>query len=207
MQLYIIRHGQSTNNASLPRVVDPPLTPLGEEQSRRAAIALQAVGLNALYASPMRRALATALPISEATGLPVRVNPDLCEEDGLGEHPGMTRDQIAAMLNNCLLPDSVTHQGWWFRPPEGPEQVAARARLVADHLQSLYLCSGGQRAAVVTHGTFASYLLRAFLGVSPDNRFHFFHNNAGISLIEFRPDCLFLRHLNRLDHLRPELIT
>jgi broad specificity phosphatase PhoE len=207
MLLYIIRHGQSTNNANLPRVVDPPLTPLGEEQSRRAAEALQGIGLTALHASPMRRALATALPISETVGLPVRVTPDLCEEDGLGKHSGMTRAEIAAMMTACEIPDSITEQGWWFRQQEGPEQVAARAREVAANLQSLYLNNGSERVAVVTHGTFASYLIRAFIAVSHDNRFHFLHNNAGISLIEFRPDYTFLRQLNRLDHLSPELVT
>jgi probable phosphoglycerate mutase len=207
MHLYIVRHGQSTNNANLPRVTDPPLTPLGEEQSRRAARALQSAGLTALHASPMRRALATALPISAAVGLPVRVTPDLCEENGLGEHPGMTRDEIAAMLPACEIPDSVTAQGWWFRRQEGPEQAAARARAAASRLQSLYQQNGDERVAVVTHGTFASYLLRALIAVPSDSRLHFFHDNAGISLIEFRPNVTFLRYLNRLDHLSPELVS
>lgn len=207
MHLYIVRHGQSTNNANLPRVADPPLTPLGEEQARRAARALQSVGLTALHASPMRRALETALPISAAIGLPVRVTPDLCEEDGLGEHPGMTRDQIAAMLTNCEIPDTVTAQGWWFRKQEGPDQVAARARAVANHLQSLYPQNGDERVAVVTHGTFASYLIRALIAIAPDSRLHFSHNNASISLIELRSDQILLRYLNRLDHLSRELVS
>ena len=33
MELYLIRHGQSTNNAGLPHVADPPLSDLGKQQA------------------------------------------------------------------------------------------------------------------------------------------------------------------------------
>ncbi len=108
MELYIIRHGQSTNNVTMmadpfAREADPPLTELGQEQAERLAAYLaggpnledrvmQMPGergvprghkLTRLLCSPMRRALQTAQPLSAALGLPVEVWVDLHEHGGL----------------------------------------------------------------------------------------------------------------------------
>jgi broad specificity phosphatase PhoE len=65
MELYLIRHGQSTNNAAQDpwttnRVADPPLTELGRQQAQSTAESLKDKTIAALYCSPYRRALATA---------------------------------------------------------------------------------------------------------------------------------------------------
>ena len=60
MELYLIRHGQSTNNAGLPHIADPPLSNLGKQQAYYAGKALQREGISRVYCSPMLRALQTA---------------------------------------------------------------------------------------------------------------------------------------------------
>ena len=60
MELYLIRHGQSTNNAGLPHVADPPLSNLGKQQAYYVGKALQRARISRLYCSPMLRALQTA---------------------------------------------------------------------------------------------------------------------------------------------------
>lgn len=109
MELYLIRHGQSYNNAVLEyesqRVPDPELTEIGHQQAQCVAeflatspnledIALMANGrkesaphprhrITHLYASPMHRALQTAKPISAALGLKVEVWIDTHEVGGI----------------------------------------------------------------------------------------------------------------------------
>ncbi len=97
MELFIIRHAQSTNNA-LPdeslRVVDPPLTEIGRRQAELVAAYLARstdrstapcesepsngapiggngcyFGIKRIYVSAMQRALETAEPIGRALGL------------------------------------------------------------------------------------------------------------------------------------------
>ncbi|MBI5671526.1 MAG: histidine phosphatase family protein [Chloroflexi bacterium] len=112
MDLYIIRHGQSTNNVigdssadyEARREADPPLTDLGKQQAEAVARYLaegenleawaelpqsqrqdvpRGFGLTHLYASPMLRALQTAQPIARAFGLPVEVWIELHEHGGM----------------------------------------------------------------------------------------------------------------------------
>ena len=115
MELYIIRHAQSTNNAlrdQRERVSDPPLTEIAERQAQLVADHLanglnfastmgesdeatgaysqKGFGLTRLYCSAMWRALQTAEPISEALGLSPEVWVDIHEHGGifLDHHDG-----------------------------------------------------------------------------------------------------------------------
>lgn len=109
MELYIIRHGQSANNAvgedQHLRVQDPELTAIGHRQAQHVADFLQhginlerlvlippetperdqpqAFGLTHLYCSAMHRALQTAQPIGTALGLPPHVWLDIHEHGGI----------------------------------------------------------------------------------------------------------------------------
>jgi 2,3-bisphosphoglycerate-dependent phosphoglycerate mutase len=108
VELYIIRHAQSTNN-TLPdmrnRVKDPALTELGYRQAEIVAQHLasgtnlvplmgateedtsvrqrQGYGLTRLYCSAMLRALQTAKPIGEALDLAPQVWVDIHEHGGI----------------------------------------------------------------------------------------------------------------------------
>jgi 2,3-bisphosphoglycerate-dependent phosphoglycerate mutase len=105
MQLYFIRHAQSTNNAlwdatqsNCGRSDDPELTPMGREQARRLGVFLSTgnprggyvedhqfagFGLTHLYCSLMSRSIETAWAVSQATGLPLEAWIDLHEEGGM----------------------------------------------------------------------------------------------------------------------------
>ena len=99
MELFLIRHGQSANNALADmtlRVEDPLLTPAGELQAERAAQHLAARRhlhadardaarpiLDQLYCSPMLRAMQTARPIARALGVPYEVWVDIHEIGGI----------------------------------------------------------------------------------------------------------------------------
>ena len=108
MELYIIRHGQSTNNALTDmrdRVMDPPLTELGHRQARAVAQHLASgvnpemsvgvseedtsvrrrhgYGITRIYCSAMHRALQTAHPIGEALGIAPEVWVDIHEHGGI----------------------------------------------------------------------------------------------------------------------------
>jgi broad specificity phosphatase PhoE len=106
MELYIIRHGQSTNNALTNREdrgCDPPLTDLGRRQAEILAQHLKTsiqsehsstehgygakslcqYDITRLYCSPMWRALQTAQPIGMALGLTPEVWIDIHEWGGI----------------------------------------------------------------------------------------------------------------------------
>jgi len=107
MQLYFIRHAQSTNNAlwaqtgaEVGRDHDPEITELGRRQARLIADELSrplspaalnghdpqnraGFGLTHLYTSLMVRAVVTGQVLAETLNLPLRASPDLHECGGL----------------------------------------------------------------------------------------------------------------------------
>lgn len=109
MQLYLIRHGQSANNAGgddlFDRVEDPQLTETGKKQAqyladffaeannREELVRLATVsearkqrhdfGFTHLYVSAMHRALQTALPIGKAVNLKPEIWVDIHEHGGI----------------------------------------------------------------------------------------------------------------------------
>ncbi|MEZ4516938.1 MAG: histidine phosphatase family protein [Chloroflexota bacterium] len=118
MELYIIRHAQSENNAIWARtrsndgrLPDPPLTELGHQQAALLAEHLATgdphdepnyfarrhnrggYGLTHLYTSLMIRSVATAGYIAEATGLPLIAWPDIHERGGLHEIDVVTGEE------------------------------------------------------------------------------------------------------------------
>lgn len=230
MELYLIRHGQSTHNAMIDHLdqeCDPPLTELGKRQAERVARALakeanpgqgQPAGspITRLYCSPMWRALQTAQPIGQALGLRPEVWVELHEQGGMyldyGEsggivgQPGKTRQEILATFPNYVISEGVTEQGWWQHGFEDIPACHKRAAKVAEVLRQW--AASTERIAIISHGTFNDALLKALLKQLPGHHFFYYHHNAAISRIDFhRDDHLNLHYLNRVTHLPPELLS
>ncbi len=240
MELFIIRHAQSWNNALADqndRVVDPPLTELGFRQAELVARHLangidhetkaiegqpsdapvNGMRIGRLYCSAMLRALQTAQIVGAALKLKPHVWVDVHEEGGMwldhGEaeggirgYPGLTRSEIAEQFPESVLPDEVAEQGWWRHTREEWNPFLERAARVAAQLRQQG--TGSERIAIVTHGGFGAFLLRALVGVPVDANVFFHHDNTGVTRVRFRPDGrVSIRYQNRVDHLPGDMVT
>lgn len=72
-EVWLVRHGDVYDQDEV--VSDPPLSPLGRQQVERLAQRLKSVNVDAVYSSPLRRALQTA----SALGDRVETDPRLTE--------------------------------------------------------------------------------------------------------------------------------
>lgn len=229
MELFIIRHAQSTNNAlnnPQDRDCDPPLTELGHRQAERLAEYLSALlpacagqsqrpgfGIKRLYCSPMWRALQTARPLGAALGLTPEVWIELHEQGGVyldhGEagivgYPGRTRQQIAAEFPGYSLPPGITEKGWWLQP--GAETAAAfRDRVLRVAAQIRAWAELDECIVLISHGCFMDGLLKIIFNQPLDYTVYFHHLNTAISWIGFRKGRVEVEYLNRVDHLPPEM--
>ncbi len=71
----MVQHGEKLRQSG-----DPGLTALGREQAERTAgSAANRLGLVAVWASPLRRAVETAMPLAAAIGVEVGIDPRLRE--------------------------------------------------------------------------------------------------------------------------------
>lgn len=243
MQLYIIRHAQSTNNVlrnESQRTYDPSLTEIGKQQAEILAQHLfdgpnhdpymdpqtgytepeerNGVPITHLYCSAMHRSLQTAAPVSRALGLPVEIWLELYEHGGIYlETPegvigygGRTRSEILAEFPDYRLPEKLTDEGW-YDPKLGKETRAfayGRAVQVAVDLRKRAKTEPDAQIAIITHGTFIDSLLKALFNQLPSTQMYYLHYNTAITRIDFRTDDrMLVRHINRVDHLPPELIT
>ncbi len=181
LQIYLIRHAESMGNIETDEsfdVMNPPLTSHGRLQAEAVAERMSAIKLDAVYSSPLERAISTALPISSLCNAPVLFEPLLREKDV------------------CL-----SFKGFSLKP-ESDSECAERAKEFFGRLKEKHK-SG--RVAVVSHGEFLQYLLREIMGISDyDIRFCFYNASLSkINLREGKPDKLAFQndisHLSSLD--------
>jgi probable phosphoglycerate mutase len=93
-KLYLIRHGQSANNAEgrFGGHSSTPLSVLGEEQSERTAKLLASEGIDVVYSSDLPRAVQTAKYVGDLVKLEIRATPAFRERH-VGVLEGLTFDE------------------------------------------------------------------------------------------------------------------
>ena len=85
MELVIIRHGLPVRIDEADGPADPELSDAGHDQARRLAAWLRHERIDAIFTSPMRRAVQTARPLADAFGVEPVVDDELAEFDR-GQH-------------------------------------------------------------------------------------------------------------------------
>lgn len=214
MELYLIRHGQSYNNAladARDRVCDPPLTEVGRQQAVLVAECLNqrvdasetdgplshqnrhGYDFSRLYCSPMMRALETAQPIGRSIGLTPHMWVDLHEQGGIFLDYGDGRGPIGYP---GVTREEVAERFPEYEIPERitsqgwwnrPMETEAEWVARAGHVASeLWDRFGGtdERVALVTHGGLINNLLRKLLHAPSTGIVAFSHQNTSISRID-----------------------
>lgn len=152
-----MRHGESAANLErrFSSHHDDPLTPLGIEQARLTGIKLvQLQPIQAVYCSPLSRALHTARLVGEPMGLVPQPVEDLQELD-LGLLDGLTEQEIRVRYPHLL---ELWETDLDSSPPGAESLLASCRRAVAAVDRLVSQCNHG-RIAVVTHaGVLSAYL-------------------------------------------------
>ena len=215
MELYIIRHGQSHNNAlkdARDRVCDPPLTDIGRRQAvllaeylKRRTDSSETSGawfyqnrhgydFTRLYCSPMLRALETAEPIGRAIGLAPHIWVDLHEHWGIFLDHGDGRGPVGypGITREEIVarfPDYVIPEcitsRGWWNRP--PEVEAEWTARAARVVSRLWDRFGetDERIALITHGGCINSLLCRLLHDIPPGTAAFSHQNTAISRVDW----------------------
>ncbi len=161
MELVFVRHGQPKSvvrNDGQP--ADPPLSETGQQQASAVAGWLAEMSIDALYASPMRRALQTAQAISAATNLTPIVREGLSEFD---------RDSPAYVPIEIL---KETDRERWDELATGAfgdaERTAAFVTAVNETVDEIVADHRSQRVALACHGGVVNAYLARCLGFDSD---------------------------------------
>ena len=204
MKLYIIRHGQSKDNAEAIQFGDRGLTQLGVQQALATAEALTDIPIDTLYVSPTRRTLETACILSKALPLTPIVRADICERNWLYDEPGLSSREMAELCAGlCVGPEFAPDSGWARdRNVESGDELYQRAQSVLLSLRAEHP-NGSGTVALVTHAQFSGYLISVALGFSrrqvETNWLRMY--NCGISHLEFRDHATMMWYLNAHSHI------
>ncbi len=160
-RILAIRHGETAWNvdARLQGHLDIPLNDVGLRQAEHLARALAGrEAVDAIYASDLSRAHATAQAIAQAMGHTVSTHAGLRERH-FGVFQGSTFEEVQAQL-----PEHAWH--WRKRtpdwtPPEGGESLLALHERIVRTVDELAARHTGQQIVMVAHGGVLDILYRA----------------------------------------------
>src|SRR5215510_14026446 len=107
-EVWLVRHGDCYDGVM---GEDPPLSPRGREQARRLADRLSRVRHDAVYSSPLRRALETAQAISQDIRVDDRLVEVHTELDDGHVHPAETPDRVLARMRAAVDGAVAAHPG------------------------------------------------------------------------------------------------
>lgn len=181
-RLFLIRHGEV--EGPYLRVfggrIDMGLSPRGTEQARALAERLQSCALHALYASPLRRAQATAQPLAAAHGLVVTTLDDLRETD-FGAWTGLRWEEVTERFGLSAF-DWLHHLEHGAIPgAETGPQLRQRLRPCLEHI--LTSCHG-RTAAVVCHGGVIRVMLALLLDLPLPRMASFEIDYGSLTIVE-----------------------
>ena len=170
--IYLVRHGQTLQNRAglLQGRSDFPLNEMGREQARRvgAFFREQGVRFDAVYTSPLRRAVQTAALIAGET-VPLRVDERLIEMD-YGPYEGMDL-RVPAPEVLAFFRDFVS-----VPAPAGMEKLSAVTARLGAFLEQLRPEAEERDILVSTH---AIALKGALEYLTPASRGSYWAKNIG----------------------------
>lgn len=173
MELLLIRHALPVRRELDSGVADPELSVEGRAQAQLLAAYLTTEHLDAIYASPLRRAHQTAEPVAADQDLGIVTSAGVAEWDQYSSEYVPVEELKAAndprwqqMLAGQWNVDGETQEAFVERTTETIEAV------IADHR--------GERVAIVCHGgVIGSYLSRV-VGLGPSANGFFYPNYTSI---------------------------
>ena len=180
MSIFLIRHGETALNVA--RILQPADTPLSErgvEQAHALARRLAGMGVAAILASDLPRALHTAEIIAATTGARIETT-ELLRERNFGDWRGQPYDVLPP--DRLLMADA----------PPGGESGAQFAARAAQAFALMLQRAAGTRGhlAVVSHGLTIGSLLGSHITLPPGTALPAHLGNTCLTIFDAAPPHL-----------------
>jgi broad specificity phosphatase PhoE len=204
LMLYFLRHGETeaSRSGGYCGVSDVDLTSEGYQMAEDFSRAYRSWPWAAVFASPLRRTVATAAPLCAATGLEIQVRDGL-KEIAYGQWDGKTPEEVNRQFHDEYV-RWLADPGW--NAPTGGERgvdVARRSSRVLEEIEQIY---PGGNVLVVSHKATVRIMLCSLLGIDVGRyRDRLSMPVAALSIVEMTEQGPLLRVLGDRSHLRPGL--
>lgn len=196
MELLIIRHALPVRRELTEGIADPELAPEGLLQAEHLAKYLTSEKIDAVYASPLRRAQQTAAPLAALQKVGVTLIDDVAEWDR-NSNEYVPVEELKATNDprwQAML------RGEWNVPEESADDFNKRTIGAVDKLIDLH---SGHRIAIVCHGGVINAYLTYILGLSNYQQGFFYPNYTSIHRVAAaRSGERSIVTINETSHLR-----
>ena len=195
MELLWVRHGEPERIEPGSGVrADPALTTRGADQARRLAAWLAFEPIDAVVASPMQRAVDTAVPIAESCGVEIEIVDGLIEYDSNSDHY-IPMEELRA--NKDERWQAMVDGRWDMFGADLPEVFRTRVDATVADLIARF---AGKRIVAVCHGGVINVALGSVLGVAQPLWFEPGYTSLS-RMIASRTGIRSVASLNELAHL------
>ena len=204
LTIYFLRHGETTSSRTggYCGTLDPDLTPEGHLMAEDFADFYKTLPWNAVFSSPLRRAVATAKPLCEAAGIRMQLKEGL-REIAYGQWEGKTPEEVNRKFHDSYV-RWLADPGW--NAPTGGERgidVARRSSLVIEEIEQT--CNTGN-VLVVSHKATTRIMLCSLLGIDVGRyRDRINMPVASISIVEMAANGPLLHMMGDRGYLREHL--
>ncbi len=192
--LFLLRHGEVEHRYH--RVfggrIDMELSPLGHDQAAKLARYLRQRPLDAIYASPMKRAQQTLAPLAGHCARKPVVLPGLREVD-FGDWTGLNWEEVRTKFNASAFEwlDKLEHAAI----PNAECGRTFRAR-VEPCLQQIIRDHAGETVAIVCHGGVVRMMLSILMALPLPKLAGFEIDYASLTHVEHHPHKTEVQLLN-----------
>jgi len=195
VEIVLVRHGLPLRVELETGIADPELAAEGHEQAAKMAAYLGVEDVEAVYVSPLRRALETARPLCKVLGLEAVVS------EGVAEFDRNSREYVPVeelRATNDPRWEKLL-RGEWDGVDEDPSVF--KARVVAT-VEDMIARHPGGRVVVVCHGGVINQYLAHVLGIETHVGFFYPKYTSIHRVMAARSGQRSIVSINEASHLR-----
>ena len=195
MEIVLVRHGLPLRVELETGIADPELAAEGHEQAAKMAAYLGVEDVEAVYVSPLRRAIETAHPLCKVLGLEAVVS------EGVAEFDRNSREYVPVeelRATNDPRWEKLL-RGEWDGVDEDPSIF--KARVVAT-VEDMIARHPGGRVVVVCHGGVINQYLAHVLGIETHVGFFYPKYTSIHRVMAARSGQRSIVSINEASHLR-----
>ena len=198
-QIVLVRHGQTKwNVAEIFRGrTDIGLNETGTKQAELLAEYLNEVKIDAIYSSPLKRALKTAEPVAENHKLDVEIATDLIDFN-YGKWQGLSHREVKRKYKE-LYAQWITNPHLVKMPDgESLDDVKERAMQIVNRVINKYEGT----AALISHHVVNKVLICALLGLNNSHFWNIKQDTGGITTFAYENEKFILTNHNDTSYLK-----
>jgi probable phosphoglycerate mutase len=198
LEIMLIRHGETEWNVGevFRGRADIKLNETGRKQAELLARNLSDRALDAVYSSPLKRALETAEAIAHYHGLDVQIAPGLIDFD-YGEWQGLSHQEVRERYGEL-------YREWVSRPDkvkmpagESLDEVRERALSVVEEVVAKHEGS----VVLVSHRVVNKVLICALLGLDNSHSWNIRQDTCGLTSFTYEDERFILTKHNDTSYL------